>query len=45
MNSHALRLPRTCEGQPFIVPSLPLSPLAPDSADDSVTATYGIVQG
>ena len=28
-------------GRPVVVPSLPLSPIAPDSADDSVTATMG----
>ena len=33
--------PARSGGRPVIVPSLPLSPIAPDSADDSVTATMG----
>ena len=34
-------VPDISEGRPLVVPSLPLSPIAPDSADDSVTATMG----
>ena len=34
-------VPYISAGRPVVVPSLPLSPIAPDSADDSVTATMG----
>ena len=33
--------PDTPGGLPVVVPSLPLSPIAPDGADDSVTVTMG----
>ena len=32
-------VPDVSEGRPVVVPSLPLSPISPDSADDSVTVT------
>ena len=34
-------VPDSPGGRPVVVPSLPLSTIAPDSADDSVTATMG----